>query len=144
MEEKILQALEGLNKRFDTMEERFDKLEGRFDVLEGRFDVLEERFDVLEERFDKLEERFDKLEGRFDKLEGRFDSLEIQVQENTQILKALEHSAQVNKAEHDKMNIEIAKFVGALKSVKSAVSAVEKITANNWNEIIELKETKAI
>lgn len=109
MEEKILNALVGLNRRFD-----------------------------------KLEDRFDKLEGRFDKLEGRFDSLEIQVRENTQILKALEHSAQVNKAEHDKMNIEMAKFNGTLKSVQNALSAVEKVTANNWSEIVELKAAKAV
>lgn len=53
-----------------------------------------------------------RMEGRFDKLEGRIDCLESKVDENTQILRALEHSAQVNKAEHDKMADDIAHIMG--------------------------------
>lgn len=35
--------------------------------------------------------------------------LETKIDEHTQILRALEHSAEVNKAEHDKMSNDIAK-----------------------------------
>jgi len=34
-----------------------------------------------------------------------FKILNTKLDENTQILRALEHSAQVNKAEHDKMGV---------------------------------------
>jgi chromosome segregation ATPase len=72
----IQEGQDKLTGRFDNMEGRFDNLEGRFDNLEGRFDNLEVRFDNLEVRLDNLEGRFDNLEGRFDNLEGRFDNLE--------------------------------------------------------------------
>ena len=55
----------------------------------------------INSRFDNLETRFDKLETRFDKLETRFDGLEKQVNENTQILRALEHKVDVIKAQQE-------------------------------------------
>jgi hypothetical protein len=38
--------------------------------------------------------------------------------------------------------MDIAKVNGNLKSVRKVVSAVEKITANNWSDLLELKEAK--
>ena len=49
----------------------------------------------------KINSRFDNLETRFDKLETRFDGLEKQVNENTQILRALEHKVDVIKAQQE-------------------------------------------
>lgn len=135
MEGKILQAIEGLNQRFDSMEDKFD-------TLDTKFDSLETRFDNLETRFDSLETRFDTLETRFDTLETRFDSLESQVKENTNILRALEHSAQVNKAEHEQMTANIAEISGQVKKYDKNITAIELVTANNWSEIVHLKAIK--
>jgi len=68
-------------------------------------------------QFEKLNSRFDSLESRFDGLESRFDSLEIQVKENTQILKALEHVAEVNKSEHDRIFGDIRDIKGNVEMV---------------------------
>lgn len=54
--------------------------------------------------------------------------LEIRQNETYQIVKALEHSAEVNKAECDKMTNDI--------------SNVEIITSSNWNDIAKLKSVK--
>lgn len=43
-----------------------------------------------------------RLESKVDTIEAKVDKLEIKLDEHTQILRALEHSAEVNKAEHDK------------------------------------------
>ena len=100
MEEKIFQAIEGLNKRFDT------------------------------------------LDTRCDTLETRFDTLESQVKENTNILKALEHSAEVNKAEHEQMTANISEINGAIKRINKDIAAIELITANNWSDLVHLKAIK--
>ena len=76
------------------------------------------RFDNLEGRFDNLEGRFDNLEGRFDNLEGRFDNLEGKVDENTQILRALEHKAEVHKAELDNIHHQLARIQGDVNEIK--------------------------
>lgn len=71
-----------------------------------------------------------------------FKVLKSQLDENTQILKALEHKAEVNKAEHDKMSLDIAHLQGDITSIKSVVTIVEEVTAQNWNDIIKLKKAK--
>ncbi|OGI00218.1 MAG: hypothetical protein A2104_08035 [Candidatus Melainabacteria bacterium GWF2_32_7] len=72
--------------------------------------------------------------------------LEIQTKENTQILQALMHSAEVNKAVQDKMAIDTARIQGDVIQIKSDVlairkdlSMVETITANNYSDIAKLK-----
>lgn len=68
----------------------------------------------LESKVDSIETKVDKLETKVGKLETKVDKLEIKLDEHTQILRALEHSSEVNKADHDKMTNDIAR----LKAVK--------------------------
>lgn len=68
--------------------------------------------------------------------------LETKIDEHTQILRALEHSAEVNKAEHDKMANDIAKIQGDVAGIKKDLSQVEMVTANNWADIAKLKAVK--
>lgn len=69
-------------------------------------------------------------------------SITSQLDENTKILKALEHKAEVNKSEHDKMFNDIAHMQGDITSIKNIVNIVEEVTAQNWNDIIKLKKAK--
>jgi len=76
-------------------------------------------------------------------------AIRIQLDENTQILKALEHKAEVNKSEHDLMMVEIAKINGTTQEIKQNIIEVENqlikidvITATNNLEIIKLKKVK--
>lgn len=68
--------------------------------------------------------------------------LESKVDENTQILRALEHSSQINKAEHDKMANDIAHIKGDVEALRKDVSTVEIVTANNYADIARLKAVK--
>ena len=68
--------------------------------------------------------------------------LKIQVKENTEILKALEHSAQVNKAEHDRMFIDIAHTKGSIEALRKDLSTVEVITAKNYSDLAMLKAVR--
>jgi hypothetical protein len=68
--------------------------------------------------------------------------LESKVDENTQILRALEHSSQVNKAEHDKMANDIAHIKGDVEALRKDISTVEIVTANNYADIARLKAVK--
>jgi hypothetical protein len=55
--------------------------------------------------------------------------------EHTGILRALEHSSQVHKAEiYTASEIE-----GDIKTMRDDLTAVEYMTAKNWNDIIKLK-----
>lgn len=71
-----------------------------------------------------------------------FKILNTKLDENTQILRALEHSSQVNKAEHDKMDNDIVHIKGDVEALRKDISNVEIITSSNWNDIAKLKAIK--
>ena len=83
-----------------------------------------------------------KVDIGLDRLETKVNSLETKLDEHTLILRALEHSAQVNKAEHDKMSNDIAKIQGDVAGIRKDLSQVELVTANNWADIVKLKAVK--
>lgn len=87
----------------------------------------------------RLENKFDTLDSKFDTLDSKVNNLETKLDEHTLILRALEHSAEVNKAEHDKMSNDIAKIQGDITGIKKDLSQVEIVTANNWADIAKLK-----
>ena len=87
----------------------------------------------------RLENKFDTLDSKFDTLDSKVNNLETKLDEHTLILRALEHSAEVNKAEHDKMSNDIAKIQGDVAGIRKDLSQVELVTANNWADIVKLK-----
>lgn len=80
------------------------------------------------------------------RLETKFDDglnrLESKIDGHTLILRALEHSAQVNKAEHDKISNDIAKIQGDFAGMRKDLSQVEIVTANNWADLAKFKAVK--
>ncbi|MBZ9686794.1 hypothetical protein G9F72_010705 [Clostridium estertheticum] len=68
--------------------------------------------------------------------------LEIRQNETYQIVKALEHSAEINKAEHDNMTNDISHIKGNVEAIRKDISNVEIITSSNWNDIAKLKSVK--
>lgn len=68
--------------------------------------------------------------------------IKLRQEETYQIVKALEHSAEVNKAEHDKMGNDITYIKGNVEALRKDISNVEIITSSNWNDIAKLKAIK--
>ena len=95
-----------------------------------------EMLEILKRLETKMDQGLDRLETKIDQGLNR---LETKLDEHTLILRALEHSAQVNKAEHDKMSNDIAKIQGDVAGIKKDLSQVEMVTANNWADIAKLK-----
>lgn len=62
--------------------------------------------------------------------------------EHGQILRALEHSEQVSRAEQDRMSNEIAYIKGDIAALHKEIGNVEIITASNWSDIVKLKAVK--
>ncbi|OPJ65068.1 hypothetical protein [Clostridium oryzae] len=59
-----------------------------------------------------------------------------------QIVNALAHSAEVNRAEHDKMINDIAHIKGNIEAIRKDLSTVEVVTANNYADLAKLKAVK--
>ena len=88
-----------------------------------------------------MQDGIKRLESKFDGLESKVDTLEQGQKEIYQIVKALEHSSEVNKAEHDSMSNDIAQIKGDV-SIKKDLLQVEMVTANNWADITNLKAAR--
>ncbi|RKD32361.1 hypothetical protein BET03_02990 [Thermohalobacter berrensis] len=75
-------------------------------------------------------------------LKDETTKLKIKMDETYEIVKALEHSSQVNKADHDKMENDIAHIKGNMEAIKKDIYRIEEATANNWADIARLKQAK--
>lgn len=62
--------------------------------------------------------------------------------EHSQILDALMHASEIQKAEIDRVNIASARIEGEVKRIREDLTAVELITLKNWNDIVKLKTVK--
>lgn len=82
------------------------------------------------------------LKKELQPIKTEVQSIKTQLDENAQILKALEHKADVNKAEHDKMSNDIAHIKGDIEGLRKDITNVEIITSSNWNDIAKLKSVK--
>lgn len=92
----------------------------------------------ISKKLDNWEEKINKIDG----IEQKLDTMKIQQDENTQILRALKDSAEVNKAEHDKMMMDIAKIQGDVQSIKKKIDELEVVTGINCKDITYLKAAK--
>nr|WP_317332303.1 hypothetical protein [uncultured Romboutsia sp.] len=90
----------------------------------------------------KILEILKSLQDGQKRMETRLDSMESQINENTQLLKALEHKVDVIKAEQENIKHDIAHIKGDVEAVKKDITNVEVITASNWADIAKLKAVK--
>ena len=68
--------------------------------------------------------------------------LKNQMDENTQMLKALIHASEVHKADIDKLTFDVAHVQGNIVALRKDLTTVERVTASNYTDIIELKSIK--
>ena len=108
------------------MEQLLKQLVAGQELIFTRLDKMDERFDKIEHRLDKMDSRFDKMDSRFDKVENRLENVAGQLQENTHILRALEHRTEVLGAEFHGLLLNTA----TKDSVARLEAQVEQIASN--------------
>jgi hypothetical protein len=72
-------------------------------------------------------------------LDTKLEPIKSQLQENIEILKALEHNSEVSKAERDRLNNDIAHISGHLKSIDENIDAVKEVLGRHEVDITVLK-----
>lgn len=97
---EILNAINGLNNKFDNLENNFDGLNNKFDNLESNFNGLNNKFDNLENKFNGLENKFSGLESNFDSLRNDFNSLNNKFDNFEEDLSSVKQSCLRMEVEH--------------------------------------------
>lgn len=82
-----------------------------------------------------LEKMFDKING----MESKINSMESKLNETLEIVKALEHKADVNKAEHDNMFNKMAHIEGHLKNIDGSIEVMKDFIGHHQVDIEILK-----
>lgn len=128
MDEKILALLNEMNNNITDMKQ---------DITDMKQDITGMKQDIADLKVGQVETN------------NRLDIVESQLKENTQILKALEHKADVSKAEHDKMSFDISRVQGDMTETKEDIQEIsnklntlETVTIDNWKDITKLKAIK--
>lgn len=83
------------------------------ETFQGQMTTFQQQ---VNENFAKVNDKLGSMDNRLGHLESDVTSLKSQVSENTQILKALEHKAEVYKADVDNLTHGIANLSGEVKS----------------------------
>ncbi|KPU26428.1 hypothetical protein TR13x_10135 [Caloranaerobacter sp. TR13] len=136
MEKELLLAIKVmLKEELEPIRSDISSIKSTLDehtrILDKHTKILNEHTKILNEHTSKLDEHSRILDEHTKKLD-----------EHTQILRALEHSAQVNKAEHDIIMNDIAHIKGEIEGLRKDMTNVELITASNWADIAKLKSIK--
>lgn len=107
-----------------------------------QFKAVNEQFKAVNEQFKAVNEQFKAVNEQFKVVNEQFKAVNARLDEHTQILRALEHNSEVNKAEHDRMFNDIAYIKGQVEQIKRDLNRVEEATANNWLDIARLKAVR--
>jgi hypothetical protein len=103
---------------------------------------MKRRKNIMDEKILQMLEEMKLKIDKIDTIEQKIDAMGLQMDENTQLIRALKDSAEVNKAEHDKMMIDIAKIQGDIQSIKKDISKLEVVIGANCVDISYLKAIK--
>ena len=76
----ILQKLDGVDRRFESMEARLDGMDRRFESMEARLDGMDRRFDAVEARLDGMDKRFEAVEARLDALDTGLRNVRLKLE----------------------------------------------------------------
>ncbi|WP_143151339.1 hypothetical protein [Tepidibacter formicigenes] len=75
-------------------------------------------------------------------MKSDIEAIKIQQDEHTQILKALQHSSEIHKAEIDNLTHKVSKLQGQVSSIQADLTTVEVVSANNMASIAMLKHKR--
>ena len=66
----MVQSVNAINSRLDSMDARFVAIDNRFDSIDRRFDSIDRRFDSIDARFVAIDNRFDAIDARLLRIES--------------------------------------------------------------------------
>jgi len=113
------------------------------EILQKIFNKL----DHLDNRLGQVENRLGDVEDNLGNIKESLDQVKSQQEENTQILSALEHKADVHKADMDNLGNEFSHLSGnqkkILKNLEELRDDVEMISLNTAKNSLDIAKMKA-
>jgi chromosome segregation ATPase len=105
-------------------------------------DLLDEKLSPIKGDINNIKDDIKNVKDDIKNVKDDIKNVKTQQEESISILRSLEHKAEVNKSEHDKLFNDIAKLSGTVENMRKDLSAVEVVTARNLENIAQLKLVK--
>lgn len=112
------------------------------ELLNAMSDLLDKKLEPIKQEMGSIKEEIGIMKQEIGEIKQEVGLVKTQVKENTEMLKSLRHSSEVNKATLNNMEMDITHIKGSIESVKKDLSIVESVTAKNWSDITNLKAIK--
>ncbi len=103
-----------------------------------KLDSMDKRLSQVESKTNKI----DDIEAKVNSIQGDVSSIKGQQNENNKILRALEHKADVHRAEMDNLIHDVADLQGGMEDIKSKFDLIDELVTRNKLDIINLRKTK--
>ena len=139
MHKDLLEAIgkmldEKLDKKLD--EKLDEKLKPIFIEIAG----IKTEINGIKTEINGIKTEINGIKTEINGMKTEMKGMRSTLDEHTLILRALEHSAEVNKAEHNCMMHDIAEIKGDVVSIKKDILLIEEVTAKNWSDINQIKK----
>lgn len=127
------QLFEMMTKMYAEMQNGFKSVNEKLDVLDTRVTFIEEnhgaKLTSLDEKLDNLNNKTTSLEVKVDNLDNKTTSLEVK-------LDNLDNKLDDNEASNASRHV---LMVSNINEIKTSISNIQIITAQNWGDIARLK-----
>ena len=123
-----------------TMQDDIKVMKGDITTMQGDIKVMKGDITTMQGDIKVMKGDITTINNRLDNLENDMAFVKPQVSENTEILKALVHSSQVQKAQIDSIEYNVAHISGDMEDIKTDLSLIEGISAKNWSDVIMMKK----
>lgn len=123
----------GINKRMDSMESDISSIKETQASMESDISSIKQRQAGMESDISSIK-------SIQESMLITQESMKSQIEENTNILKALLHSSEVHKAGLDNLEIQVAKIRGDIKEIRSDINFLDMNTAKNRLDIAKMKK----
>ncbi|KGG80963.1 hypothetical protein Y919_03400 [Caloranaerobacter azorensis H53214] len=87
---------------------------------------MEDDINSMKGDINGLKDGFDNMKVDIDSMKGDIKSIKTLQEEDHLILKALEHKAEINKAEHDKIINNLAHLNGKITNMKNTLKSIKE------------------
>ncbi len=116
----ILDKLNGMEKRQESMDNKLESIEKRQESMDNRLESIEKRQESMDNRLKSIEKRQESMDNRLKSIEKRQDEMYI-------MQRALEENIKVTRAEHEKMVYVLADIQGKVTKLTEEVEEHETV-----------------
>ncbi|CCJ34810.1 hypothetical protein [Caloramator australicus] len=127
MDMELLNAFRTIIKEeLKPINERLDSMQSQINSMQNQINSIQNQIDSIQNQIDSMQDQINSMQDQIYSVKNEVSLIKAQVEENTQILRALEHKAEINKAEHDNFALQLANIEGNVNKIKNAVAKGEE------------------